>query len=125
MKKNVVGWFEIPVKEMDRAKKFYSSVFKRDLEDMEMPDGEGEMATFEMVEGAEFSAGALVKYKDYAPCTSGTVVYFTCEDIQNELSRIEKSGGKIVFPKTSIGEHGFISHIIDTEGNKIGLHSMN
>ena len=123
MEKNVVGWFEIPVKEMDRAKKFYTGVFKRDLKDLDMPDME--MSTFEMVEGGQLASGALVKSEASEPCSSGTVVYFTCEDIQNELSRIEKNGGKILFPKTSIGEHGFISHIIDSEGNRIGLHSMN
>src|SRR6478736_3750858 len=100
MDRNVVGWFEIPVKEMDRAKKFYTEVFHKKLEDMNSKDME--MATFEMVEHGEAAGGALVKYKDTEPSASGTVVYFTCEDITNELSRIEKSGGKILFPKTPI-----------------------
>jgi len=123
MERNVVGWFEIPVKEMDRAKKFYSSVFNKKLIDMPMEDIE--MATFDMVEEGANASGALVKGEDIAPCSSGTLVYFSCDDIQNELSRVEKNGGKIIFPKTSIGEYGFISHIIDTEGNRIGLHSVN
>ncbi len=123
MERNVVGWFEIPVKEMDRAKKFYTSVFNKKLTDMPMPDYE--MATFDMVDDGPNSGGALVKGEETAPCPSGTLVYFSCDDIQNELSRVEKNGGKIVFPKTSIGEYGFISHIIDTEGNRIGLHSVN
>lgn len=123
MEKNVVGWFEIPVKQMDRAKDFYRNVFKKKLSDLPMNDME--MAVFDMVEHGEAASGALVKSKDTDPCASGTLVYFTCDDINNELSRIESNGGKIVFPKTSIGEHGFISHIIDTEGNKVGLHSMN
>jgi len=123
MERNVVGWFEIPVKEMDRAKKFYSTVFEKKLTDMPMEDLE--MATFDMVEDGANSGGALVKGEETKPSSSGTLIYFSCDDIQNELSRVEKSGGKIVFPKTSIGEYGFISHIIDTEGNRIGLHSVN
>ncbi|WP_045462991.1 VOC family protein [Sporocytophaga myxococcoides] len=123
MERNVVGWFEIPVKELDRAKKFYSTVFEKKLTDMPMDDLE--MATFDMVDDGPNSGGALVKGEETTPSSSGTVVYFSCDDIQNELSRVEKSGGKIVFPKTSIGEYGFIAHIIDTEGNRIGLHSVN
>jgi uncharacterized protein len=120
--KNVVGWFEIPVKDMDRAQKFYSAVFERKFDYLSMEDME--MAMFESHEGAEASSGALIKAKEAEPCTCGTVVYFICDDLQNELSRVEANGGKILFPKKSIGQYGFISHIIDTEGNRIALHSL-
>ena len=69
------------------------------------------------------SPGALVKSKDNTPCTDGTIIYFYCEDINNEIARVEKAGGKVLFPKTSIGEFGFVSQFIDTEGNRIGVYS--
>ena len=124
MSKNAVNWFEIPVKNMDRAKNFYSNVLKKDLMHLPSP-GPSKMAAFPWTEGAEFSAGALVEGEGYEPSTTGSVVYFYCEDLSNELTRVEKNGGKILVPKTDIGEHGFISHIMDTEGNRVALHSRN
>lgn len=123
MDKNVISWVEIPVKDMERATKFYKSVFKKDLSDLPMPGME--MAVFPFVQGGEFAMGSLVKSQDYKPSATGTIVYFSCEDISNELGRVEDSGGKVLMPKTSIGENGFIAHIKDTEGNRIGLHSTN
>ena len=118
---NVVSWFEIPAKDLERAKAFYSKVFNKELTDMDMPGML--MSAFPWQDGAPFSGGALVKSEQYVPSTSGTLVYFYCEDVALELSRVEKSGGKIVLPKTSIGNSGFIAHILDTEGNRVGLHS--
>lgn len=123
MEKNVVNWFEIPVKDMNRAKKFYASVLGKELQDMDMPNME--LAAFPMIQGGEYSTGALIKADGYEPSQTGTVVYFSCEDVNNELAKVEASGGKIVVPKSSIGQHGFIAHIIDTEGNKVALHSAN
>lgn len=125
MDKNVVDWFEIPVKDLARAKKFYSSVFQKELMDFPMPDIPGmQMATFPMAQGGEFSTGSLVKSKGYNPSATGTIIYFYCEDLSNELGRVEDNGGKVLMPKTSIGDNGFIAHFMDTEGNRIGLHSM-
>lgn len=118
---NVVSWFEIPVKDLERAKTFYSKVFGKELTDMNMMGME--MATFPWQDGASFAGGALVKSKGYVPSATGTVVYFYCEDAAVEQSRAEKNGGKVVLPKTSTGDSGFIAHILDTEGNRIGLHS--
>ncbi len=122
MNKNAVNWFEIPVTEMPRAKKFYEKVFNLELSELPMPDIE--MAAFPMNEGGEHSAGALIKCKGYEPSTVGTMVYFTCDDVQINIDRALKAGGEVIEPKKSIGDHGFVAHIKDTEGNKIGLHSI-
>lgn len=124
MERNVVGWFEIPVVDMDRAAKFYETVLdmKIDVKDM----GEGMlMGWFPMMENKEGSPGSLVKHEMYEPGTSGTIVYFTAHsgDLQNEQDRVEAAGGKVLLPKKDIGEYGFIAVIMDTEGNKVALHS--
>ena len=121
MKKNVVNWFEIPAKDLGRAKKFYADVFGSELTDMNMPGME--MAAFPWIQEGQFTAGALVKSVGYEPSSSGTVVYFYCEDLSNELGRVAKNGGSVVLPKTAIGEFGFIALVVDSEGNRIGLHS--
>ena len=90
--------------------------------DMDMPDSQ--MAAFKWVQEGQYAAGALVKAKGYEPTDKGTVVYFVCDNLNNELDRVEANGGKVLVPKTSIGEHGFIAHFIDTEGNRVALHSM-
>jgi predicted enzyme related to lactoylglutathione lyase len=69
------------------------------------------------------AAGSLIQTEQAKPSTVGTTIYFWCEDLANEISRIEGAGGQLIMPMTSIGEFGFIAMFIDTEGNKIGLHS--
>ena len=123
MSKNVVNWFEIPVADMSRAKKFYGGVFQKEM--MDLPMEQGEMAAFPWTEGGEFAAGALVKHEQTNPGGNGTVVYFHCEDVSTEAGRVEDHGGKVVQPKMGIGEHGFIALGMDTEGNMFGMHSMN
>ena len=121
MDKNVVNWFEIPVEDLARAKEFYGKLLDVTLEDLNMPNSE--MAAFPMIQGGEFSTGALIKSEGYKPSQTGTTVYFGVEDVNQNLEKVERLGGSVIFPKTSIGDHGFISHIIDTEGNRIALHS--
>lgn len=70
------------------------------------------------------SGGALVQMEGMKAGGNSTIVYFGSEDCVTEESRIESAGGKIMKPKMSIGEHGFISLCIDSEGNVFGLHSM-
>ncbi len=123
-KGNAVGWFEIPVVDMDRAVKFYETVLDAKLERNMV--GEIDMAWFPMVDG-KGAAGSLVSHKEwYKPSTDGTLVYFTAYsgDLDNELSRVETAGGKVLVPKKSIGEYGFMAVVLDTEGNRIALHSM-
>lgn len=118
---NPVNWFEIAATDLERAKKFYTVVFKREFELVEMPGTK--MYMFSGGNGAQGAAGALVLSDENKPSADGTIVYFECEDVASETSRVESAGGKLLFPKMSIGEFGFISQCIDTEGNRIGLHS--
>lgn len=123
MERNLVGWFEIPVKNMDRAKMFYDTVFEINIT---VHDLEGlQMGWFPANHEKSGATGSLVKNKAYIPSTThGPVLYFSCEDVVNELNRVEAAGGEILQPKTQIGEgHGFMALIKDTEGNRIALHS--
>ncbi|MCF8371392.1 MAG: VOC family protein [Bacteroidales bacterium] len=122
--KNVVNWFEIFVDDMDRAKNFYSKVFQKEMIDLPTM-GDEVMCAFAWVEGGEGSSGSLVKHLKGKgkPGVGGTTVYFTCEDCAVEQARVETNGGKVLMPKTSIGEYGFISLFKDSEGNMVGLHS--
>lgn len=121
MKKNAVNWFELPAVDLPRAKKFYGELLKVELMDMQMPGME--MAAFPMIQGGEYSTGALVKSENHKPSTEGTTIFFACDDITDQLGKVQDLGGQVIVPKTSIGEHGFIAQIIDTEGNRVALHS--
>ena len=122
MEHNMVGWFEIPVNDMDRAKKFYETVFNLDIHIVDF-DGVlmGWFPDKGQVPGAQ---GTLIKQESYVPSQEGTLVYFVCEDVKNELGRVEAAGGKIYQPKTEISpEHGYMAVFIDSEGNRVALHS--
>ncbi len=119
---NAVNWFEIYVTDLNRATKFYSTVLDKELMDLPSPD-EGQMRVFPMEEGAPNAAGSLIKHPMGEPGPGGTIVYFQCDDVANEIGRVEEAGGKVMMPKSSIGEHGFIAMFQDTEGNVVGLHS--
>ena len=121
MHDNPVGWFEIYVQDMARAKAFYEKVFDGTLQKLEGPDDE--MWAFPMKENKSGAAGALVRM---AGCPSGgnsTMVYFSCVDCAVEAARAGENGGKVVREKFSIGPYGFVALVTDTEGNMIGLHS--
>lgn len=119
---NPVNWFEIPVVDMKRARAFYSKVLGREMMDMPSPMPETEMAAFPWEMGAANATGALVKSAQLEPSTTATTVYFQCDDLDAAIGRVPDAGGKVVLPKTPIGEHGFIAHVLDTEGNRVGLH---
>jgi predicted enzyme related to lactoylglutathione lyase len=123
---NPVNWFEIYTSDYQRAKKFYSTVFKVELTDLPMSEGGGpaNYATFPSDMTGPGSSGALAKMDMMKPGPGGTMLYFNTEEILTEQGRVEAAGGKIMKPKTAIGEYGFIAIIEDTEGNFIGLHSM-
>jgi len=122
-KKNLVNWFEIPVNDILRAKDFYEFILECELGFQEMKMMR--MATFPMIDNAPGTCGALVQSKGYTPQHSGTVIYFSVEDIEYTLKRVIQRGGNVLIPKTSIGEYGYIAHFEDCEGNQIALHSIN
>ncbi len=125
MNHNPVGWFEIYVQDMTRAKQFYESVFQTKLEHLQTPaDMPAELWSFPMIENAMGAPGALVKMADGPSGGNCVLVYFSCVDCAVEAERAVSSGGEIVQAKMPIGQYGFIAMIRDTEGNVIGLHSM-
>lgn len=125
MKNNIVGWFEIPVNDMERAIGFYEKVFDLKLNRQLM--GELDMAWFPMTENGPGAAGSLVKNPDfYLPSIDGPLIYLTAHsgDLSNELARVEPAGGKVVQDKKRISkEYGYMAVIMDTEGNRVALHS--
>ncbi|MDG5492348.1 VOC family protein [Psychroserpens sp. SPM9] len=122
MKHNMVGWFEIPVHDMDRAKAFYETVFKVDIAIHNF--GGILMGWFPFDEKKPGATGTLIKQESYIPSQEGTLVYFVCDDVANEIGRVEAAGGTIYQSKTEISpEHGHMAVFIDTEGNRVALHS--
>ena len=119
---NPIGWFEIYVDDMERAKGFYEAVFKRKLERLPVPDIE--MWNFPMETDGSGAAGSLVRMPGFPAGRNSVLIYFTCEDCSTEESRVVAARGRIEKEKFSIGEYGFVSLVYDTEGNMIGLHSM-
>jgi uncharacterized protein len=128
--RNPVGWFEIYVSDTERAKSFYEATLEVKLEDLPSPDLSIIMKAFPMRASEECggelpgACGALVKMNGCIRGGGGTLVYFSCIDCVDDEARVPQAGGQIAKSKFSIGEHGFISLVIDTEGNTIGLHSM-
>ncbi|MDD5320552.1 MAG: VOC family protein [Methylococcales bacterium] len=131
---NPVVWFEIYVQDMERAKAFYEAVLAVNLEKMPAPteemckEGNMEMWSFpadkNTAKTTYGACGMLVKMEGFPPGSGATIVYFGCEDCAIEAARATENGGSIFKEKMSIGEHGFIALVYDTEGNMIGLHSM-
>lgn len=124
-KANAIGWFDICVEDMDRAVAFYESVLGQKLEKIVDPTGETQMMSFPANMKAYGASGALVKSKHSRPGVGGTMVYFSVEDCSVQESRVIAEKGKIVRPKFSIGEFGWVTLCVDTEGNMFGLNSMN
>jgi predicted enzyme related to lactoylglutathione lyase len=123
---NPVRWFEIYVQDMPRARAFYESLFQVTLTPMGDPTGSDvmELMGFPMQMGAPGCAGALVRMPGKDSGGGGTIIYFGCEDCALTAARAPGAGGFLEREKTSIGQYGWIAYIIDTEGNRIGLHSM-
>ncbi len=121
MKANPVGWFEIYVQDMNRAKAFYETVFDGKLE--RIPGTEHEMWSFPMDRTASGCTGALIRLEGCQSGGGGTLIYFSCEDCAVEEARAVSAGGRVFKSKFSIGDYGFIALVTDTEGNMIGLHS--
>jgi uncharacterized protein len=123
-KSNAIAWFDIYVADMSRAVSFYETVLQQKLEPLGDPTGETQMMGFATDMGVYGAGGALVKAAYARPSPGGTLVYFGVEDCAKEELRVVPSGGKVVRPKFSIGEFGWVTLCEDTEGNMFGLSSM-
>jgi predicted enzyme related to lactoylglutathione lyase len=127
MHPNPIAWFELYVQDMPRAKAFYEAVFQGELTAMSNPNADDfdgmEMWAFPAEEGRYGAPGALVKMPG-CPSGGSTLVYFACEDCAVEANRAAAHGGSIFKAKTPIGPYGHIALVMDTEGNMVGLHSM-
>lgn len=122
MRANPVCWFEIYVDDMPRAQAFYQQVLQVTLQPLPV-DGI-QMLAFDMDEKVVGAGGALIHVPGVKAGHNSTIVYFACENCAEEESRVVAAGGQVVRPKMSIGPYGFVSLALDTEGNTIGLHSM-
>ncbi|MEP6615560.1 MAG: VOC family protein [Ginsengibacter sp.] len=123
--KNVISWFEIPANDLNQAQKFYETIFDLKLNSLDMP--QIQMRMFPLDDMMNGVGGAVVKAEGfYKPSTDGVLLYLNGNpDVQIILDRIEQAGGKIMVPKTQISpEHGHMAVFIDSEGNRIGLHSI-
>ncbi|WP_103072654.1 VOC family protein [Aquimarina sediminis] len=120
----MVAWFEIPVIDISRAKVFYEKVFeiKISLQNLEGV----QMGWFPNQKQVGVATGTLIYAGEhYKPSTDGILVYFSCNDVANEISRVEAAGGKILSDKKQISkDHGYMAYFIDSEGNRIALHSL-
>src|SRR6218665_2308069 len=124
--KNAISWFEIGATDLDRATTFYETIFGISLFPMDMDNIRMRMFPVENQEtgvgGAIVDSGGFHKPSG----TDGPLIYLNGNpDLQIVLDRVEAAGGKIVLPKTEISpEYGSMAVILDTEGNRIGLHSI-
>lgn len=119
--RNPIGWFEIYVQDMDRARAFYEQTFQVALE--RIPTKDIELWAFPCNPDHPGCAGALAKMAGKDSGTGGIIIYFSCLDCDVEASRAVACGGRLQKPKTNIGDYGFIALVIDPDGNMIGLHS--
>jgi len=118
---NAINWFEIPVSDIDRASRFYSSILGSELQYMEMM---GIKMAFLPMDG-QGVGGALCQGEGYEPTAGGAKIYLNGgDDLSVALSRVEKAGGKVVMPKTKINDEiGYMAFFVDTEGNNLAFHS--
>lgn len=119
---NPVGWFEIYVQDMARAKAFYQTVFAVELTRLDNPDLD--MWAFPMEPDGCGASGSLVRMPGFASGDNSVLVYFRCADCAVQAAKAARAGGRIHKDKMAIGQYGHIALIVDTEGNMIGLHSM-
>jgi predicted enzyme related to lactoylglutathione lyase len=121
---NVLNWFEIPATDINRAKGFYQGILDIQMETSNMMGIE--MAFFPYVMGSSKVSGAICKSEHHKPSYDGCIVYLNGNpDLQKVLDKVEQAGGQIVMPKTKISDEvGYMAFIIDTEGNRVAVHSQ-
>jgi uncharacterized protein len=118
---SAINWFEIPVKDFNRAKTFYETILGATMDPMEAMGMKSAFFPADLENGV---GGCIIEGQGYEPTNKGSLVYLNGgDDLSIILSKVERAGGKIVLLKTAIGPHGFMAHFEDTEGNKVGLHS--
>ncbi len=123
--KNAVNWFEIPATDYERAKKFYSAVLGETISDFHMPEKKMKYGVFAYDQKSQGVGGAIVEMEGMNPSADGSTVYLNGgDDLNVALSRVEAAGGTVIMPKMNIDENGFIAQFVDTEGNRVALHSM-
>jgi len=123
--KNAINWFEIPVNDYERAKKFYGTILDLEITDYHMPEKNMKYGMFPYDMENMGVGGAIVQMKEMNPSTDGSTVYLNGgDDLNVALGKVEAAGGQVFMPKTNIDENGFIAQFIDTEGNRVALHSM-
>ncbi|MDX1939341.1 MAG: VOC family protein [Saprospiraceae bacterium] len=122
---NALNWFEIPASDINRAKSFYENIFGIEMQQMEMMGMHMAMFPWAPMNGK--ASGGLVQSDMHTPSTDGALIYLNANpDLADALSKVESAGGQVVMPKTQIDEEtGYMAFFIDTEGNKVGLHSNN
>lgn len=124
--KNAISWFEIPTTDIDRAQKFYEAIFDITMVPMDMP--EMKMRMFPIDNPMEGIGGTLVDSGGFhkPSATDGPLIYLDGNpDVQIVLGKVEAAGGQVLMPKTEIGsDYGFMAVFLDTEGNRIALHSV-
>lgn len=122
---NALNWFEIPVTDTPRAKKFYETIFDISMESSEMMGMEMTMFPFDFATSTGKVSGSLVKGPMHTPSMDGAIVYLNANPaIQTVIDKIEAAGGKVLMPKTLIDENiGYMAFFADTEGNRMALHA--
>lgn len=122
--KNAINWFEIPVSDFERAKKFYTTIMEFEMHEEQMPDGKLGFLPFDMEEKGAVG-GAIAKGEGFFPSHHGVKVYLNGgKDLNTILNRVVGAGGKVTLPKMKISDEiGYIGRFLDSEGNEISLHS--
>jgi predicted enzyme related to lactoylglutathione lyase len=122
--KNAISWFEIPATDLNRAQKFYETIFNITMIPLDMPEIKMRLFPLENMSGV---GGALCDSGGFhkPSATDGPLVYLNANpDVQTVLDKVEAAGGKIIVQKMEIGQYGFMGAFIDTEGNRVALHSV-
>ena len=122
---HAIGWFEIPSSQFSRAVKFYNTMLATELKVEKFGPAQNEMAVFTR-SGPNDVSGCIIAGADYVPHHQGTLVYLNCgANLEGALSRTESAGGQVMLGKTALPPGmGYFAHILDTEGNRIGLHGL-
>jgi predicted enzyme related to lactoylglutathione lyase len=119
---HAINWFEIPAKNLDRAKAFYEAVLGIEMI-TPFPDMKYALFPADMQNGE--IGGGLLEEEGYEPSQQGALIYLNGgDDLDTPLGKVEAAGGKIIMSKTSIAPNGFMGRFIDTEGNRVAFHSM-